>query len=116
MYPDSGMFLNYNVDDYSQAYGQIKEAFKALSKENILQLYIGEDVFRSSNDCDKICLHIHAFDIRYQKHFERGQSVKAEFIFNGVLPAGIFGYVSVLTNRLVGKSSDGQRMFHLVEI
>ena len=38
-YPDSGILLNYNDDDYSQGYGQIKEAFKALTKDNLLQQY-----------------------------------------------------------------------------
>ena len=28
-YPDSGILLNYDDDDYSQGYGQIKEAFKS---------------------------------------------------------------------------------------
>ena len=36
MYPDSGILLNYNDDNYSQAYGQKKEAFKALTKDNLL--------------------------------------------------------------------------------
>ena len=31
-YPDSGILINYNDDDYSQGYGQIKEAFKALKR------------------------------------------------------------------------------------
>ena len=31
-YPDSGVLLNYDDDDYSQGYGQRKEAFKALTK------------------------------------------------------------------------------------
>ena len=35
-YPDSGIFSNYDVDDYSQCYGQIKEDFKALTKDDIL--------------------------------------------------------------------------------
>ena len=39
-YPDCGILLNYNDDDYSQGYGQIKEAFKALIKDNLLQPYI----------------------------------------------------------------------------
>ena len=42
-YPDSAILLNYDDDDYSQGYGQIKEAFKALTKDNILQPYISED-------------------------------------------------------------------------
>ena len=36
-YPDSGILLNYNDDNYLQGYGQIKEDFKALTKDNLLQ-------------------------------------------------------------------------------
>ena len=102
-FPDSGILLNYNDDDYSQACGQIKESFRAPTKDNILQLYITDDDFRSSNDGDNIGYNIHAFDIRYQKS---GQSVKVEFKFSENLPAGICGYSLVLTNRLVSISSD----------
>ena len=35
--PDAGILLNYNDDDYSQGYGQIKEAFRAVTKDDILQ-------------------------------------------------------------------------------
>ena len=31
-YPDVGKLLNYDDDDYSQGYHQIKEAFRALTK------------------------------------------------------------------------------------
>ena len=113
-YPDSAIFLNYNDDDYSQVYGQIKEAFRALTKDNILQPYISEDDFRSSEDGDNIGYNIHAFDIRYQKNFEGGQSVKIDFKLDGVVPAGIYGYALVLTIRLVNINSDGQRMLDLI--
>ena len=113
MHPDTGILLNYNDDDYSQGYGQIKEAFKALTKDDVLQPYISEDDFRSSNDGDNIGYNTHAFDIRYQKKFEGGQSVKVEFKFDNVVPAGKYGYALVLTNRLVSISWDGQRMFDL---
>ena len=36
-YPDSAILLNYDDDDYCQGYGQIKEAFRALTKNGILQ-------------------------------------------------------------------------------
>ena len=49
-YRDTAILLNYNDDVYSQGYDQIKEAFRALTKDNILQPYITEDDFRSSND------------------------------------------------------------------
>ena len=108
--------MNYNDGDYSQGYGQIKEVFKALTKDNILQPYVSEDDFRSSDVGDggnEIGYNILALDIRYQKKYESGQSVKVEFKFDGVVPAGIYGYALVFTNRLVSVSSDGQRMFEL---
>ena len=83
------MFLNYNDDDYSQGYGQIKEAFKVFTKDNILQPYMTEKDFRSSNNGDSIGYNIHSFAKRCQKNFESGQSVKVEFKLDGVVPAGI---------------------------
>ena len=112
-YPDSGILLNYNDDNYSQGYGQVKEAFKALTKDNLLQPYISDADFRSSNDGNNIGYNIYAFDIRYQKNFESSQPIKVEFKFDGVVPAGIYGYALVLTNKLISISSDGQRMFDL---
>ena len=116
-YPDSGILLNYNDDGYSQGYEQIKEAFQALTKDNLLQPYKSEHDFRSSNDDNDIGYNINAFDIRYQKNFESSQPIKVEFKFDGVSPAGcIYGYALVLTNRLISISSDGQRMFDLNKV
>ena len=42
--PDAGILLNYNGDDYSQGYHQNEEAFRALTKDDILQPYISEEV------------------------------------------------------------------------
>ena len=112
-YPDSRNLLNYNNDVYSQGYGQIKEAFKALTKDNLLQQYISEHDFRSSHDGNNIGYNIYGFDIRYQKNFESSQPIKVEFKFDGVVPAGIYGFALVLTNRLISISSEGQRMFDL---
>ena len=113
-YPDSAILINHDDDDYSQRHGLIKEAFKALSKDDILQPYISEDDFRSSNEANNIGCNIYAFDIRYQKNFENAQPVKVEFIFSENVLAGIYGYALVLTNKLISISSDGQRMFDLV--
>ena len=113
-YPDSAILLNYDDDKYCQGYGQIKEAFKALTKDNILQPYISEDDFRSDNNGNNIGYNIHVFDIRYQKDYQSGQSVKIEFKLDKIVPAGVYGYALVLTNRLVSISSDGQRMLDLV--
>ena len=112
-YPDSAILQNYEDDDNSQGYGQIKEAFKALTKDNILQPYISDHDFKSSNDGNDIGYNIYAFDIRYQKNFENSQPIKVEFKFSENIVGGIYGYALVLTNRLVSISSDGQRMFDL---
>ena len=112
-YPDNRISLNYEDDDYSQGYGQIEEAFKALTKDDILQPYITDHDFRSSNNGNDIGYNIYAFDIRYQKNFENSQPVKVEVKFSENIPAGIYGYALVLTNRLASISSDEQRMFDL---
>ena len=112
-YPDSVILLNYDDDDYSQGYGQIKEDFRALTKDDILKPYISEDDFRSSNEGNNVGYNIYAFDIRYQKNFENAQPVKVEFKFSENIDAGIYGYALVLTNRLISITSDGQRMFDL---
>ena len=91
-YPDSGILLNYDDDDYSQGYGQIKEAFRSLTKDDILQPYISEDDFRSSNEGNNIGYNIYTFDIRYQKNLENSQPVKVEFKFSENIAAGIYGY------------------------
>ena len=112
-YPDSAILLNYDNDDYGQGYGLIKEAFKALTKDDILQPYISENDFRSSNNNNDVGYNIYAFDIRYQKNFENAQPIKVEFKFSENIDAGIYGYALVLTNRLISITSDGQRMFDL---
>ena len=62
-YLDSAILLNYEDDDYSQGYGQIKEAFKSLTKDDILQPFISGHDFRSSNDGNDIGYSLYAFDI-----------------------------------------------------
>ena len=44
--PDTGIQINYDDDDRNQGYGLIKKAFRALTKDNILQQYISDHAFR----------------------------------------------------------------------
>ena len=114
-YPDAGILLNYDDDDYSQGYHQIKEAFRALTKDNILQPYISEEDFRTSNvRAADVGYNLYVFDIRYQKNYTASQPIKVEFKFDGVVPNNVNGYALVLTNKLVSFSSDGQRHFDLI--
>ena len=87
-YPDSAILINHDDDGYAQGYGQIKEAFRAITKDDILQPYISEDDFRSSNEGNNIGYNIHALDIRYHKNFESAQPVKVEPKFSENIPAG----------------------------
>ena len=48
-YPDAGIILNYDDDYYSQGHGLIKNVFRALTKDDILQPYTSDHDFRSSN-------------------------------------------------------------------
>ena len=106
--------LNYDDDDYSQGYGQTKEASKALTKHDILNPYITEHDFRPSNEGSDIVYNIYVFEIRYQKKIESAQPIKVQFLLSANIPAGIYGYALVLTNKLVSISSDGPRHFDLM--
>ena len=63
-YPDSGILLNYVDDDHSQVCIQIKEAFRALTKDDILRAYISDDNFRSSNDRADFLVKFFTFSIK----------------------------------------------------
>ena len=113
-YPDSGILSNHNDDDYAQGYSQVKKASGAPTEKYILQPYIIENDFRSSNDDDDIGYNVHIFDTQYQKNFESAQPTKFEFKIHGVIPPGIYGYALVLTIKILSISSDGQRHFDLI--
>ena len=114
-YPDTGVLLNYDDDDYSQGYHQIKEAFKALTKDDILQPYIYQEDFRSSNvAANDVGYNLYVFDIRYQKNYTAAQPIKVEFKFVEVVHNIANWYALVLTSKLVSTSSDGQRHFDLI--
>ena len=91
--------INCNDDVYKQGYGQIKEAFRSLTKDDILQPSLFDHDFRSSNNNNDIVYNLYAFDIRYQENFENSQPIKVEFKFDGVAAGGIYGYALVLTNK-----------------
>ena len=106
--------MNYVDDDYSQGYEQIKEVFRALSKDAILQPYISKHEVRSSNNGNAFGYNSYFFDIRYQKNFINSQSIKVDFQFDdGGIPENLNDYALVLTNKIVSINSDGQRQFDL---
>ena len=113
-YPDNSILINYDDNDFSQGYEQIKKAFRALTEDDMLQPYLSDNDFRSSNDGNNIGYNLYVFDIRYQQNFASAQPIKIEFRFSEDVAAGIYGYALVLTNKLVSINSDGQRHFDLI--
>ena len=76
-YPDAGILLNYNNDDYSRGYGQIKEVFTALTKDDIFLPNISYDSFKTSNvRVDDVGYNLYVFDIRYQKTLQLPNQLK----------------------------------------
>ena len=93
-YLDAGILLNYDDDDYSQGYAQIKQPFSGLTKDNVFQTYISDDDFRSSNaGVVELGFILYVFAIRYQQNFTASQPIKVEFKINGFVPNDINGYV-----------------------
>ena len=82
--------LNYNDDDYSRGYGQIEEAFRALTEDDILKPYIFDDDFRSTNSGGDTGCDLYVFDIRHLINFESAQSIKVELKFSENIPDGIY--------------------------
>ena len=72
---------NDDDNDYSQGYGQIKEVFRVLTKDDILQPYISDhDLSSSSITSDDVSLELNVFDIRFQQNFTASPPIKVEKI------------------------------------
>ena len=63
-FPDSAISLNYNDHEYTQGCSQIKETFRALSKDDIIKPYISDSDFISTIDGNNIGCNLNVFDIR----------------------------------------------------
>ena len=112
--PYSAIFLNYDDDDYYQGYGQIKEAFRALTNYDILKPNTSDNDFRSYNIGNDTGYNLYVFDIRYQKNLKSAQPVKVKFKSLENFPAVIYDYGLVLPNKMDSIRSNGQRYFDLI--
>ena len=81
--------INYDDDEYSHGYSQIKETFEATTKDDKVQPYISDKDPRLSNDVDDIVYNLYVFGVRYQKHLEAAQPIKVQFQLSEKVPAGI---------------------------
>ena len=76
IYTDGSINLSYPDDDHSQGNSQFKEAFRALPKDDKLQLSIPDSDFRSSNDGNDVDCNLYFFIIRCRKIITAAQSIK----------------------------------------
>ena len=105
---DSGILSIYDDDDEnSQRYAQIKEASRGLRKDDFLQQYNFHQVFGSSNDGICVRYILCVLPTRYETNFTAAQSIKVEFIDEGVVLANVNCYALILTNKLTPIISDG---------
>ena len=89
-YPDSPILINYDDDFYSQGYVRNEEAFRALAKHDILNSFIADHDFRSTNvndagdDDDSVGYKLYAFvdDIG---EIELAHANKVAFKFSEIL-------------------------------
>ena len=107
-YPDNVILLIYDDDEYSHGYGQIEEAFRALTEDDILLPYKTDQDFRVDFD-----YNLHVFDKRNQEKSPAAQPIEEEFELDGAVPNDINVYALVLANELVAIRSDGHRHFDL---
>ena len=101
--PDAGINCNYAFDKYSQAYGEIVSCFRHLAKDNILQPYIPQKDFISSNNYPdgNPGYNLYVFDIRHHQDYSSAQPIKARFDFRPAVPAAanLIGHSLALTNK-----------------
>ena len=80
----------------------------------MLKPYTSDNDFKSVIDGDNIGYNLYVFYMRYQRNFDPAQPFRVEFKFSEDVLTGIYGYASVLTNKLISISSDGHRHFDLI--
>ena len=91
-HPDAGI-LKHHYDYFFQGYGQI-EAFRALSKNDILQSYITDQNFRSANDDYDMIFYVmkntfSIYDIKKIPRLPKPKKVECKFFED--VPAGVNG-------------------------
>ena len=116
--PDAGINCNYVIDKFSQAYGEIVSCFRHLAKDNVLQPYIRQKGFITSNKYPdgNPSYNLYNFDIRLHQDYSCAQPIQVRSDFRPTVLAvtNLVGYALLLTSKLVSVSSDGQKQFDLI--
>ena len=119
-FPDAGINCRYAIDKYSQAYGEVVSCFEHLAEDNLLQIYITQKDFKTSDNYPdgKPGCNIYVLDVRHHQDFSSARPIKIGFDFRPAVPAAtsLFDCALLLTKKLVSVSSDGQKQVDLVYV
>ena len=106
-------YCDHEHDNFSQTYGDLVSCFRHLTKDNSVQQYITQEVFKTSEVYpanNKPGHDLYVLDIPYHQEFATSQPIKQ---FKISLPVSaslqITGYTLVLTNKNFTNISDGHR-------
>ena len=103
--PDAGIYCSSAIDKYSQAYGEVESCFRHLAKDSVLQPYITQKDFATSNKNSdgNPGYSLYVFDIRHHQAYSSAQPIKVRFGFRPPVAAAtnLIGYDLLLTNKLV---------------
>ena len=92
-----------------------KEDFRSLTKDDILQLYLSNQDWKSSNaGVDDVGCYLYVFGMRYRTNFTVAQPVKIKFNIDEVVLADFNGYALILTNKQLSVTSDEQKYFEII--
>ena len=106
--PDDGIECDYDRDKYDQAYSEFENFYHLKNETNQLNPFIVLHKFRTN-------YNFYVFDLSKQKDHIASQPIRLEFKFNAAIDvADYIAYALVLTPKLIGISSDGQRHFDLI--
>ena len=102
-FPDAGIICNCAIDKYSQAYGEVRSCFSHLAQYNILQRYITQKDFVTSNNYPEgnPGYNLYVFHIRHHHEYSSPQPIKVSFDYRPAVPAAtnLIGYALLLTNK-----------------
>ena len=87
--PDEGKFSKYALDKYSQAYDEIVPCFRHFAKDKLLQAYVTQKDFVTSNiyPDGNPGYNLYVFDIRRHQDRNSAQPIKVRFDFRPAVPA-----------------------------
>ena len=95
-FPDAGINCFYAIDKYSRAYGENLSCFIHLSKHKILQPYITEKDFVTSNNYPdgNPGYNLYVLDNSHLQEYSSAQPINVRFDFRPAVPAAtiLIGY------------------------